>query len=168
MREISREFENNPYAFILNFEGLSVADISDFRRTVGKVASRSLVVKHSLAKKVFAHQNCSTAEQFLKGQILVTFGKKEPQAISKTIVEFSKTHEKLVPAGVIFEDQVYGQEFVKRLARLPSRQELLTQVAVRIKSPISGFVLTLGQMMRGLVCALHEVKKKKESQLQTA
>lgn len=167
MREVAKEFENNPYAFITNFEGLSVADISDFRRTVEKVAGRSLVVKHSMAKKVFASQNYAAAEKLLKGQILVTFGKSEPQAISKTIVEFAKTHEKLIPAGVLFEKQVYGKEFIKQLAILPNRQELLTQVVVRIKSPISGFVLTLGQIMRGFVCALNEIKKKKE-QLQTA
>lgn len=168
MREIVREFENHPYAFISNFEGLSVADISDFRRTLEKVASRSLVVKHSLAKKVFTNRNCSSAEKFLKGQILVTFGKGEPQAISKTIVEFARTHEKLVPAGVVFEDHVYDREFIKQLARLPSRYELLTQVAVRIKSPISGLVLTLGQIMRGLVCAINEIKRKKEVQVQAA
>ena len=168
MREVAKEFENNPYAFISNFEGLSVADISDFRRIVQKVAGRSLVVKHSIAKKVFANQNCPSAEQFLKGQILVTFGKSEPQAISKTIVEFAKTHEKLVPAGVLFENQVYDKEFIKQLAKLPNRQGLLTQVVVRMKSPISGLVLTLGQMMRGFVCALNEIKKKKEAQVQTA
>jgi len=163
MKEIAKQFEAYPYAFISHFAGLSVADFSDFRRTVEKVAKRSLVVKHTLAKKVFKEQNLSEAEQYLKGSICVTFGTAEPQNISKAIVDFAKTHEKLVPSAVIFENKVYGQDFVKSLAKLPSRHELLTQVVVRIQSPLSGLVLTLNQLVRGIVVALNEIKKQKEA-----
>ncbi len=63
---------------------------------------------------------------------------------------------------MILEDKVYDQEFVKQLAKFPTRKELLTQVVVRVKSPISGFVMTLSQVLRGLVTVLSEVKKQKE------
>ncbi len=168
MKEIARAFEQSPYAFISNFTGLSVADFSDLRRTMEKVAKRSLVVKHSMAKKIFAGRNLSGAEKFLKSSVLVTFGDKDPQLISKAIMEYAKAHEKLAPAGVLFENQVYDKEFVKRLASLPSRHELLTQLVVRIQSPITGLVMTLGQLMRGFVVALNEIKKQKEAQPQTA
>lgn len=168
IKEIQGEFESNPYAFISSFEGLSVADFSDFRRTLEKVAKRSLVIKHSLAKKVFEERQLQGADKLLKGSVCVTFGAKEPQVISKAIIDFAKTHEKLVPSGVIFENQVFGQEYVKSLAKLPSRRELLTQVAVRMKSPISGFVMTLNQLIRGVVVALNEVKKQREAAPQPA
>lgn len=162
LKEISAEFEASPYAFISSFEGLSVADISDFRRSLGKVSKRSLLVKHSLVKKVLAARNLADAEKLLKGSTVVTFGSKDPQPISKAIMEYVKTHEKWVPQGVILEDKIYGQDFVKSLAKLPTRHELLTQVAVRVKSPITGLVLTLNQLVRGLAVALNEIKKKKE------
>lgn len=164
LKEIMREFEGNHCAFISAFDGLSVADISDYRRQTGKVAKRSLVIKHTLAKRAFQTKKITDAEKFLKGQVLVTFGSQEPQAISKAIMDFAKTHEKLVPTGLVMDRKVYGREFVKQLAKLPSRHELLTQVAVRVKSPISGFVITLNQLVRGFVVALNEVKKKKEHQ----
>jgi large subunit ribosomal protein L10 len=91
----------------------------------------------------------------------MTLGSRDPQEISKAIVEFAKTNQRFVPRGVVFEGKAYGADFVKSLSKLPSRRELLTQVVVRIKSPISGVVLTLGQLMRGLVCALNEIKNKK-------
>ena len=164
MKEIEREFEKSTCAFFTSFDAISVADLSDFRRTVEKVASRSIVVKHAMAKKIFAKQNVGDAEKFLKGQILVTFGAKEPQAISKAIVDFVKTNQKMVPAGVVFEKKVYDHTFVKRLAALPSRKELLTQVAIRVKSPISGLVITLNQVVSGLAIVLNEIKKQKEAQ----
>jgi large subunit ribosomal protein L10 len=162
--EIIKEFDASTCAFISTYNALSVADISDFRRQTEKFAKRSLHVKNTLAKKVFEKKKYDGAEKFLKGQVLVTFGTKEPQAISKVIIDFAKKNNKLVPTALIMDDKVYGQEYVRQLASLPSRHELLTQVVVRVKSPISGFVMTLGQLMRGFVVALNEVKKKKELQ----
>ena len=164
LKEIVSEFDKNTCAFISTYDALSVADVSDFRRQTEKFAKRSMQVKHTLAKKAFQAKKFTEAEKFLKSQVLVTFGNKDPQAISKVIVDFAKANNKLTPAGMIMDNKVYGLEFVKQLATLPSRHELLTQVVVRVKSPISGFVMTLGQLTRGLVVALNEVKKKKELQ----
>ena len=168
LKELQAQFESSPYAFISNFDKISVADLSDFRRTVEKVSKRSVLVKHAVVKKVFAKQNTQEAEKFLKGSVLVTFGDKDPQLISKAIIDFIKTNQKIVSSGVIFENKVYDQTFVRQLASLPSRQELLTQTVVRIKSPITGLVMTLGQVVRGVVVALNEIKKLKEAQPQTA
>ncbi len=161
--EITREFKENPYIFISAFQGLTVADFSDLRRNLEKVSHRSMVVKHSLAQKVFSEIKVGDVSAYLKKSVLVTLGRKDPQNISKVILDFSKTNDKFASAAVVFESKVYGQEFVKRLAQLPSRKELLTQVAVRVKSPITGLVLTLNQLVRGVVVALNEIKKKKEA-----
>lgn len=164
MKEVADAFEKNPYAFISTFNGLTVAEMSEFRRAIEKVANRSLVIKHALAKKIFQKRNLGDGETVLKDSVVVTFGDRDPQVVSKALVDFAKAHEKLVPSGVVFEDQLYGQDFVKRLAQLPSRKELLTQMVVRAKSPITGFVLTLNALVRGLAVVLNEVKKQKEVQ----
>lgn len=163
LEEITKEFEKNPYAFISSFDALPVADLFELRRSLEKVSKRSMVIKHTIAKRAFETLQLQGAEKFFRGQILVTVGDKDPQAISKTLVDFAKTNNKFSPQGVVFERKLYDQGFVKSLAQLPSRQELLTQVVVRVKSPISGFVSVLGQLVRGFVVALNEVKKKKEA-----
>ncbi|MBI3306707.1 MAG: 50S ribosomal protein L10 [Candidatus Omnitrophica bacterium] len=163
MEEIRKDFKANRYAFVTSFIGLPVADLSEFRRIMEKVSRRSVVVKHKLAEKIFSEMKVSDAGKLLKGSVVITLGDKDPQVISKAILDFVKSNEKIQPTGMVFENVVYGQDFVKQLAKLPSRHELLTQVAVRVKSPISGFVMTLGQMTRGLVVALNEIKKKREA-----
>ena len=161
--EIVKEFEKSPYAFFSNFEGLSVSDLSDARRNLEKVARRSMVIKHAMARKIFAKFNFAEAEKFLSGSVVVTFGEKDPQDISKKIVDFAKANGKWKAAGMIFEGQIHGEDFVKQLAKLPSRKELLTQVVIRVKSPLAGFVNVLGGLTRNLVTALAEIKKKKEA-----
>ncbi|MCM8775989.1 MAG: 50S ribosomal protein L10 [Candidatus Omnitrophica bacterium] len=163
LNEIRKHFENIPYTFISSFSGIPVADISELRRSLQRFTKRSLVVKHSFAVKIFSEMKVEDAKRFLKDNVLVTLTDKEPQAVSKMILEFSKNNKNFVPKGVIFDHVVYDQQFISRLSKLPSRKELLTLVAVRIQSPILGFVLTLNQLMRGLVVVLNEVRKKRES-----
>ena len=115
--EIVKELERSPYAFISNLMGISVLDISDVRRTLAKVSTRSLMVKHAMARKIFKQMNVGEADQYLNGSVVLTFGDKEPQDISKKLVDFAKTNEKWKTAGVIFEGKVYGDEFVKQLAK---------------------------------------------------
>jgi len=163
LREVRKGFEEKPYAFLSSFSGVNVADLSEFRRSVNKVAARSLVVKHAIAKKALREFKYDEAEKFLAGNVVVTFGDADPQIISKAISDFCKSNNKFVSGGMIFEKRVYDKQFVAQLAALPSRHELLTQVVVRIKSPITGFVMGLSGLMRGLVVALNEVKKKREA-----
>lgn len=161
-QEVVKEFEKSPYTFFSNFSGLSVSELSDARRSLEKVARRSMVIKHALARKIFEKFKVTGAEKFLDGSVVVTFGEKEPQDISKKLVDFAKTNEKWKPAGVIFEGQVHGADFLKQLAKLPSRKELLTQLVIRVQSPLAGFVNVLGGLTRNFVTVLSEIKKKKE------
>lgn len=163
LKEIRDEFEASPYAFITGFQKATVAESSNFRRALEKVSTRSMVVKQTLARKVLGDMNCPGVEKCLSGSVLMTFGDKDPQNISKAIVDFVKTNNKFTVAGVVFEKQVYDQAFVQQLSKLPSRHELLTQVVVRVKSPISGFVMTLSQVLRGLVVVVSEIKKQREA-----
>ena len=165
MKELKKQFDDNPYAFFSSFEKLSVADLSDLRANLAKsAASRTLMVKHSFAKKIFAEKNFSDAEKFLQSATLITFANRDPQVVSKALMDFIKTNAKVKPQGVIFENKVYDSSFVLRLSKLPSRHELLTQVVVRVKSPLSGLAITLNQVLRGVVVAINAIKEKKQAQ----
>jgi len=159
--EIDREFSSKETAFFSRFDRLNVADMSELRRNLEKVSRRTLVLKHSFAKKVFEKIQMKEAERFLDGSVLVTLGAKEPQTASKTLVEFAKGHESLQLKGMIFDGKVYDANYVKELAKLPSRKDLLTMVVTRMKSPIANLAMTLNGILRSLVSVLSEVQKKK-------
>lgn len=162
-KEIKDSLEGSQYAFISSFDKCTVKELSEMRRALEKISKRSLVVKQALAKKVLAELSLDEASKYFDKQVVITFGDKDPQIISKAIVEYAKTNKKITPSGVLFEKKAFDGVFVQQLSQLPSREELLTQVVVRIKSPISGFVMTLAQLLRGLVTVLSEVKKQKET-----
>ena len=161
LAEIEKDFKASNFAFFSRFERLSVADMSELRRNLQKVSKRTLVAKHSLMKKILEKMEVSQAEKFLQGSVLVTLGVEEPQIVSKALVDFAKGRESIELKGLILDKKIYEGSFVRELARLPSRKELLTQVAIRFKSPIAAFAITLNQLLQSLAIVLNEVQKKR-------
>ena len=162
--ELERELTSSPNAFFSRFDRLTVQDMSELRRNLEKVSRRTLVVKHTLGKKILEKVKLGEAVRFLKGSILVTLGVQEPQLVSKTLVDFVKGRENMELKGMILDGRILEGSFVRELARLPGRKELLTQVAIRMKSPITGFVWTLKGLVQSLVIALSEIQKKKTAE----
>ena len=161
LQELEREFGSGESAFFSRFDRLNVQDLSDLRRTLDKVARRTMLVKHALAKKVLEKIKLPEAERFLDGATLVTLGAKEPQLVSKALVEFAKGRDNVELRGMILDGKAFEGSFIRELAKLPSRKELLTAVAIRMKSPITAFVMTLNGILQSFVIVLNEIQKKK-------
>ena len=149
------------YIFFAKFKGISVNDLNDLRRRLEKAADRCLVVKNSIARLVLERINAKTASDFLEGSVLLATGKRDPQVVSKVLVEFSKDRENFELKGVFINQAVFQKQFITELAKLPSRQELLATVVAGIKAPVTNFVMGLGQLTRSLVCVLDQIQKKK-------
>ena len=76
--------------------------------------------------------------------------------------EFSEEHDALKIKAALLENKLLDSEVVNRIANLPSREVLLTKLAVSIKSPISNLVNALGGLTRNLVVVLNLIKQCKE------
>ncbi|HCM42540.1 MAG TPA: 50S ribosomal protein L10 [Candidatus Omnitrophota bacterium] len=160
-QEIEKEFNSSNYVFFSNFEALSVSDLSKARNKMNVNAKRSMLVKHAMARKILKSRGIDNIDSLLKGSVLLTFGDKEPQDISKGVVDGSKVSEKIKCVGVLFEGRLESAQFVQQLSKLPSRHELLTQLAVSLNGPITGLASVLSNTIRGLAISLDQVGKQK-------
>ena len=161
LEQLLQTAKNSEYVFFAKFKGISVNDMNQLRRRLEKAADRVLVVKNNLARLVLERMNAKAALDFLDGSVLLTTGKKDPQIVSKLLVEFAKDKENFELKGVFINQNTFQKQFIQELAKLPSRQELLAMVVGGIQAPISGFVLGLGQLVRSLVVTLDQIQKKK-------
>ena len=159
--ELEKEFSSSSNSFFSRFDRLSVQDMNELRRNLEKVSKRTLLVKHTLAKKMLEKANLKEAVQFLDGAVLMTLGVKDPQMASKTLVDFMKGRENMEVKGMILDGKIYEASFVKEMAKLPSRKDLLGMVAIRMKSPITAMVMTLSGLIQSWVRVLNEVQKKR-------
>ena len=161
LEELIKAIEGKNYIFFSRFNRLSVNDFGELRRKVGKVANRSVVVKNSITLRAFEQLGLKNASELVKGSIFLTMGEKEPQAISKVLVDFAKGNESFQIAGACVEGDIYPPAYVEQLAKLPSREVLLASVVGGISAPLRSFVSALGQMTRSLVVVLDQIQRKK-------
>ena len=162
LTELKECLKGSPYIFISCVKGLKVAEVSELRRNLESKVQRSLLVKNSLLRLTLKETNASDeAKNLVDGQVLAVFANKEPQDVSKVLVDYVKKNEKFVLRGAILDGTTVNVNYVKQLAGLPSRQELLTKVVCGMNAPIAGFVLTLGALIRSLAIVLSRVSEKK-------
>lgn len=161
LKETVERLKENSCIFFGIFKGLPVSDFSELRRLLEKASARSFVVKNTIANLALKEIGANEADSLLGGSIFLTVGSKEPQDISKILVKFLEGRETLELRGVFLDGKVYQTQYVKSLAKLPSRKELLASVVCGVMAPLSRFVCTLNGVARAFVVALNEVKNKK-------
>ena len=100
-------------------------------------------------------------EGVLKGSTAVAISYDEPIAPAKVIKEFTKESDLPHVKGIILDGEfIPGEEF-KKLADLPSKDELLAQFVAMLHSPLQKLVSTLNAPMQNIAGVLRSLKDKK-------
>lgn len=159
--ELLSRFEGNTNFFITNYMGLSNAEIELLRRSLRKSSSSYFVVKNSILKVIFDKLKLKTMEPLIEGGVGISLSGMDFLSTSKTLVGFTKEHEKLKIKGAYLDGKNIPPEKIRELASLPPRDVLLARVVGGIKSPITGFVNTLGGLLRKFVYVVEAIKKTK-------
>ena len=130
---------------------------------------RVLTLKHleekdlkQILKKALA--DVEDAEQIndLTGSVALSLSYDDEVAAASVINKFAKANkEALSIGGGMLENKIILPEMVKRLANLPSKEQLLANLVGGLQAPISGMVNVLQGNLRNLVGVLSAIKDKK-------
>lgn len=125
--EIVDKIKSSESVILFQYQGLSVAEMSELRNKLNEVSSNIKIYKNTLLKRALSEINVNM-DEFLEGPNAVLFGETLLEPI-KVIAEFAKTHDKLnIRVGIISGD-VASLETIKEYASIPSREGLLTMLA---------------------------------------
>ncbi|HSG05898.1 MAG TPA: 50S ribosomal protein L10 [Nitrospiria bacterium] len=163
VKDLHDKFSESKVAILMEFSGLSVAEMTDLRRKLRTQKGELKVVKNSLARRAVEGTGLSESVDAFKGPIAVTFGFEDPVGPAKVIKEFSdevKGKAKL-KVGIVEGDFADAQA-IARIASLPKKEVLITDLVSRMQSPISGLVNGLHGVLRQLVFVLSAVQEKKQ------
>jgi len=158
--EISEQFTSSSAAVITEYRGLSVKQLTDLRRALGRETTYA-VVKNTLTKRAAADAGVVIDDQLLVGPTAIAFISGDPVEAAKGLRDFAKTNPLLVIKGGILDGKALSADEVNRIADLESREVLLAKVAGILKAlPTRAaglFQAPLSQMAR-LAKALEEKK----------
>lgn len=150
-----------PVLYLTDFTGLDVKAMTALRRSLKDSGAEYVVVKNRLAKRVFAESDdLPDISENLTGPTGFVFGYEDIAGAAKALSDFAKTHDKkpVFKLGVM-ENRVLQPEQVERIARLPSREVLLAQLAGALEAPMAALAAALEAKLQetaGLLDALRE------------
>lgn len=101
-------------------------------------------------------------DEFLRGNTGIAFSGDGFVNTAKVVTEFSEEHENLEIKGGILEGSILDEQSVEDISELPTRRELLTQLASSLNSPIQALASFVNYPIQSLLNSLEQIKDQKE------
>lgn len=121
--------KGSPNIYVTDFAGLNVAKLTELRRRLRQAGARYVVVKNTLAQRALAANQVSVLDDHLAGPTGLVLAGADPLAAAKVLGQFAKEHQKPSVRVGLVDGKAVNPAYVKRLGELPTRDELLGQLA---------------------------------------
>ena len=149
--EITEQFRASNAAVLTEYRGLTVAQITQLRKSIGGNATYA-VVKNTLTEIAAKQAGISAFEGQLSGPTAIAFVTGDPVETAKGLRDFAKTYPALVIKGGVLDGKALSADEVKKLADLESREVLLAKLAGAMKASLNNaaylFAAPLAQAAR--------------------
>ncbi len=119
---------------VAHYKGMTVAQMTDFRKRMKEAGGSVKVAKNKLAKLALKDTASQGISDLLKGQTCIAYSD-DPVSAAKVSVKYAKENEKLVIIGGAMGKTVMNAEAVKALAELPSLDELRAKLIGLLQAP---------------------------------
>jgi large subunit ribosomal protein L10 len=146
--------------YYTDFTGLNVKRMTDLRRRLRKANVEYVVIKNSLALR--AVNESGLVGERLRGPTGLVVAK-DAVAAAKVITDFAKENEqKPSVKGGLFEGKAIDKAQVVKLASMPSREQMLSQLGAGLQSPIAAFLGALNGVLYTFAGALEGLRSQRE------
>jgi large subunit ribosomal protein L10 len=160
--DLHEKLQRASAAVLTDFQGLTVAEMTELRDALAAQRVEYQVVKNTLMRLASKDTGASILEPYLKGTCAVAIGYDEPTAPAKVLKGFMKTNAKLkIKAGALAM-RLLTPEQVEALADLPSREVLLGKLLGTLNAVPTGLVTVLSGVPRAFVGVLAAIQREKE------
>ena len=147
---------------LIDYKGINVDEDTKLRRCMREAGVVYRVEKNTLIKRAYRDLGISDLDPFLEGTTAVAFSN-DPVVMAKTISQFMTEFKKLhVKAGML-DNKFMQADQVDKLAKLPAREVLLSQLLGAMQSPMASFAGVCSGMLRQLVTVVDKVREQKEA-----
>ena len=158
VERLSQQLTESQTIYLTDFTGIAVKPMTELRRKMRTAGVQYTVVKNTLALRAMEAASVTGVENVMTGPTAFVFAGEDPVAAAKLLADFQKEHEQLqVKAGLLDGRPVTADE-VKRLASLPSREQLLSQALGLMQAPLQGFAGAIDSLLYQMVGAIDALR----------
>ncbi|MEO1911743.1 MAG: 50S ribosomal protein L10 [Paracoccus sp. (in: a-proteobacteria)] len=141
--ELGQIFESSGVVVVAHYEGMTVAHMQDLRSRMREAGGSVRVAKNKLAKIALEGKPCASIADYLTGMTVITYSE-DPVAAARIADKYAKDNERFVILGGAMGDSALDPAGVKAVASMPSREELIAQIASCIGAPGSNIAGAIG------------------------
>jgi len=161
--ELRDRFARQRILIFTDIRSISVAKLTALRRELKKLGAELKVTKKTLLQRALEAVRIGIQPKELDGEVAVIFGYEDQVSPAKAATKFTKENKTFkILAGVLAGRILQAGEVVA-LAKLPPREEILSQLARTLSAPIQNLAIVLQGSIRNLVVVLSKINKNLES-----
>lgn len=139
--EIVEKLKNSSSAVVVDYRGLTVAEVTELRCAMREAGVDYKVYKNTLVRRAAKEVGIEQFnDELLVGTNAIAFGYDDPVAPARVLKKFIDTHPKMKLKMGIVEGEFYDEAKIMELANIPSREELIAKLLGSLKAPVSNFV----------------------------
>ena len=144
--KLAEKMKEAKLILLTDYRGINVADVTDLRTNLRNLNSEYKVIKNNITKRALKECGLEGLDDVLEGPTAVIMTNEDFLEPTKAIYKFTKDNDYYKIKGGVIEGKVMTAEEIITLAKLPSRQDLLSMLAGGLLANISKFAVALEQV----------------------
>ena len=146
VKALAEKFKDAKLVLLTDYRGISVADDTALRTEVRKANAEYKIIKNNIVKRALNANGENGLDDKLEGPTAVIMTSEDYLEPTKAIYKFAKENDFYKIKGGIIEGKVMTAEEIITLAKLPSKETLLSMLAGGLLATISKFAVALDQV----------------------
>ena len=145
--EIKEKLEKSQAVILSSYQGLTVEEDTQLRKTLREAGIEYRVYKNTLVTLAARELGMDAGiEQYLEGPVSIAFGYDDATAPARILNDFAKEAEALQFKGAVVDGEYYDEAGIKVLATIPSKEVLISKLLGSLQSPITNFARVVKQI----------------------
>ena len=144
--EISANIKDAQSVVLVDYRGLTVDEDTKLRKELRENNITYKVYKNTFMNFAFKGTDFESLAPYLEGPSAIAISTEDATAPARILSKFAKTAQALeIKAGVV-EGTVYDAKGIEQIAKVPSREELISKLLGSLQSPITNLARVLNQI----------------------
>ncbi len=146
VNELSEHIKDAKLVLLVDYRGITVSDDTKLRKDLRESNGELKVIKNNIIKRALEANSESGLDSLLEGPTAMVSAKEDYLGPLKTVYKFTNEHDNYKIKGGIVDGKVMTVEEIVTLAKLPSREELLSKLAGSLLQTISKLAVAIDQV----------------------
>jgi large subunit ribosomal protein L10 len=140
--EIGKSLKECGSLTIVSYQGLTVAELTELRRTLAEKDASLVVYKNTLVRRALKEGGIDGLESYLEGPNAFVFSK-DVTAAPAALRKFGRMHEALKLKAGYAEGRVLDEKAIMELAKMPNKEGLLSMFCQCLNAPVRSFAVAV-------------------------